>query len=312
MAGWTVSEIPSQVGRSAIVTGTGGLGLEAALALAGAGAEVIVAGRSADKGAAAVRKIRASVPGASVRFESLDLASLDSIQAFGARISAERERLDMLINNAGVMAPPRRQVTSDGFELQFGTNYLGHFALTERLLPLLRRAQNPRVISLSSVADRTGQINFDDLQSERGYDAMRAYCQSKLACLLFALELQRRSDAEGWRLASMAAHPGFARTDLIDNGAGARSPLAVFRLLLGAFVFQSAAQGALPILYAATAPGARPGGYYGPDGFQGFRGAPADAKIPAQGQDTKTAARLWEVSERLTGAPFPSSRPDGR
>lgn len=303
MAAWNVSNIPSQQGRSAVITGTGGLGYQDALALARAGAEVIVAGRNQDKGAEAIAKIKAEIPGAKVSFEIVDLASLASIADFGARLSSQRESLDLLINNAAVMTPPKRQETSDGFELQFGTNYLGHFALTAHLLPLLRKGSNPRVISLSSVAARQGAINFEDLQAERGYKSMAAYSQSKLACLMFAFELQRRSDAEGWGLSSIAAHPGISRTDLLHNAPGRRSVVGIARSLLW-FLFQPPAQGALPTLFAATAPNAEPGAYYGPDKVGETRGAPAMAKTPPQAMDAVAAARLWDISARLAGISF--------
>src|SRR3954466_12906388 len=214
------SDIPSQLGRTAVVTGaTGGLGYEAALALAKAGAEVILTGRDDQKGRSAVEKIGHEVTGSNVSYEQLDLASLASVADFAQRMHA-RQSVDLLINNAGVMALPRRQTTADGFEMQFGTNYLGHFALTARLMPLLRRASGPRVVSLSSLAHRTGLIDFNDLQGARVYSPWKAYGQSKLACLMFALELQRRSDAAGWNLISNAAHPGFARTNLFTSGPG--------------------------------------------------------------------------------------------
>lgn len=303
MSKWTAADIPSQKGRSAVVTGTGGIGFQDALALARAGAEVIIAGRNPAKGAAAVAKIRDSVPDANVRFEVLDLASLQSVAAFGRRLRFQQDSLDLLINNAAVMGPPRRLVTADGFELQFGTNYLGHFALTAHVLPLLRKGNQPRVVTVSSVADRQGAINFDDLQAEHGYKPMAVYAQSKLAGLMFAFELQRRSDAAGWGLKSIAAHPGLARTDLIPNSSGWFSVGGALRLVLGP-IMQSAAQAALPTLFAATAPEAEPGGYYGPDGFNGMRGFPASAKPAQQAVDTRVATRLWDISERLTGVAF--------
>ncbi|AWN50542.1 SDR family oxidoreductase [Methylobacterium sp. 17Sr1-1] len=306
MSGWTLSDMPSQAGRSAIVTGTGGLGFEDALALARAGAEVIVAGRNPDKGAAALARIRQAVPEATVTFEPLDLASLASVAAFAERMAGSRDRIDILINNAAVMAPPTRQVSADGHELQFATNYLGHVALTARLLPLLRRADAPRVVSLSSVAARGGRIVFDDLQGERAYRPMAAYSQSKLACLIFALELQRRSEAGGWGLASLAAHPGVARTDLLPNGAGPRSFAGLARTYLW-FLFQPADRAALPTLFAATAPEAAGGAYYGPVRLSETRGAPGPARVPTPALDAAAAARLWEVSERLAGVSFDAS-----
>lgn len=300
---WTTSDIPSQHGRTAVITGTGGLGFEDALALARAGADIIIAGRNPAKGKEAVANIRRNVPEAAVRFDVLDLADLESIAAFGSRLRAKQQSLDLLINNAAVMTPPQRKVTKDGFELQFGTNYLGHFALTAHLLPLLRNGRNPRVVTLSSIANRTGAINFDDLQAEYGYKPMAVYSQSKLACILFALELQRKSEAAGWGISSIAAHPGISRTDLLPNGAGPKSVLGLARKYLW-FMFQPAAQGALPTLFAATSPEAKGGAYYGPGKLNETRGAPASAKIPRQALDTGSAARLWGVSEALTGTHF--------
>ena len=303
MTRWTASDIPPQNGRAAVVTGTGGLGYEDALALARAGNEVILAGRNARKGAEAVSRISSEVPSANIRFERLDLANLASVAAFAERLGQERESLEILINNAGVMVPPRRQVTSDGFELQLGTNYLGHFALTAHLLPLLRKGKDARVITLSSVAARGGAIDFDDLNAEKSYKPMPVYSQSKLACLMFAFELQRRSEAHGWGISSIAAHPGVSRTDLLHNGPGRWSLPGMARSLLS-FLFQPAAQGALPALFAATSPEADEGGYYGPDKMSETRGYPTKAKIPPQALDEAVAARLWEVSEALANVSF--------
>jgi len=273
MAGST--QVPSQLGRTAVVTGaTGGLGYETALALSKAGAEVILAGRDDRKGRSAIDKISHEVAGARLSYEHLDLASLASVADFAQRMHV-RQSLDLLINNAGVMALPRRQTTADVFEMQFGTNHLGHFALTARLMPLLRRASGPRVVSLSSLVHRTGFIDFNDLQGVRVYSPWKAYGQSKLACLMFALKLQRRSDAAGWNLISNAAHPGFARTNLFASGPGG---LLSFATDLAAPLFgHSAANGARPILFAATSPEARPGAYYGPGGIGELRGAGARA-----------------------------------
>jgi NAD(P)-dependent dehydrogenase (short-subunit alcohol dehydrogenase family) len=302
MAGSARAEIPSQQGRSAVITGaTGGLGYETALALAKAGAEVILTGRDDRKGQAAIEKINRDVSDAKVVFEVLDLASLQSIADFAQRMHS-RASLDLLINNAGVMALPRRQITADGFEMQFGTNYLGHFALTARLLPLLRRASYPRIVSVSSLAHRTGFIDFNDLQGARVYSPWKAYGQSKLAMLIFALELQRRSDASGWNLTSHAAHPGFARTGLFASGPGGLISFATD--FAAPFFGQSAADGARPILYAATSPNAKPGGYYGPGGIGELRGAPAPALIMPQARSPATAASLWDASEKLTRTSF--------
>ncbi|PTY06774.1 short chain dehydrogenase [Verrucomicrobia bacterium LW23] len=299
-ANWTAADIPSQRGRVALVTGTGGIGWETALGLARAGAEVIIAGRNACKGAEAVVRIRREAPQALVAFEQVDLASLASVAALGARLRGERECLHVLINNAAVMNPPVRQETADRLELQFGTNYLGHYALTAALMPLLRKGMDARVVTLSSIAARDGALRFEDLQAQRGYSPMRAYSQSKLACLMFALELQRRSEAGGWGLASIAAHPGIARTDLLHNAPGRWSAAGLARTLLW-FLFQPAAQGALPGLFAATSPLAQPGGYYGPASLFETRGAPAVASIPRQALDEAAARRLWDVSARLAG-----------
>jgi NAD(P)-dependent dehydrogenase (short-subunit alcohol dehydrogenase family) len=302
MAGSAQAEIPSQLGRLAVVTGaTGGLGYETAVALAKAGAEVVLTGRDDRKGASAIEKISREVTGARTSYQHLDLASLASVAEFAQRINAGQS-LDLLINNAGVMALPRRQTTADGFEMQFGTNYLGHFALTARLMPLLRRADGPRVVNVSSLAHRTGFIDFNDLQGARVYSPWKAYGQSKLATLMFALELQRRSDAEGWNLTSTAAHPGFARTGLFASGPGGLLSLATD--FASPFFGQSAADGARPILFAATSPKARPGAYYGPGGFGELRGAPAPALTMPQARDAATAARLWDVSEKLTNTSF--------
>lgn len=302
MATWTTHDIPDQSGRLALVTGaTGGLGLETALALAGAGAEVLLAGRNPARGRDAETLIRNRCKGAEVRFEPVDLASLGSVQAFAERLLTAGRPVDLLINNAGVMALPKRQTTADGFEMQFGTNYLSHFALTGRLLPLLTAAK-ARVVQLSSVAHRGGAIRLDDLNYERDYRPWPVYQQSKLAMLMFAIELDRRSRANGWGLTSVAAHPGFARTDLIANGPAAGN--ALFTLgsrVLAAFFSHSAADGALPTLMAATMPGVTGGEYFGPQGFQEMKGPPGPGKIELQAQDARVAADLWTASESLTG-----------
>ncbi|QDH73533.1 SDR family oxidoreductase [Brevundimonas sp. M20] len=298
MTKWTANDIPSQQGRSALVTGFGGLGYEDGLALAKAGAEVIMAGRNSERGAEAVARIRREAPAANVRFELLDLASLASVAELGQRLRDQRAGLDILINNAAVMTPPTRQETSDGFELQLGTNYLGHFALTAHLLPLLRQSRASRVVSLSSLAAVQGQIDFDDLNARRNYKPMTAYAQSKIACLMFALELQRRSEAGGWGVESLAAHPGISRTNLLLNAPGRSSTVGRVRSLLP-FLFQPVAQGALPTLFAATAPQAKGGVYYGPDRLGGTRGHPTEAQIPPQALDLAVARKLFDVSEDL-------------
>ncbi|MCI2244452.1 SDR family oxidoreductase [Xanthomonas sp. PPL568] len=309
MSRWTLADLPSLRDKIAIVTGAspGGLGYETALALAGAGASVVLAARNPGKAEAARQAILAAHPAADMRVEALDLAQLASVAAFAARIAARDPRLDLLINNAGVMAPPQRQATADGLELQFGSNYLGHFALTARLLPLLRAAPEARVVNLSSLAHRQGRIDFDDLQCERPYRPWKAYGQSKLAMLMFSLELQRRSDAQGWDVRALAAHPGIAQTALIANGPavdGRRTAIGAATQWLAPWISHSAAAGALPTLYAATSPNAQPGGYYGPDGPFELKGDPAPARIARQARDPQVAARLWDVACTLAGVAF--------
>ncbi|WP_199579326.1 SDR family oxidoreductase [Bosea vaviloviae] len=300
---------PPHTGKLAIVTGTGGLGFETALGLARAGIEVVLAGRDPIKGEEARAHIESAVAGASVSFAELDLANLASVAAFADSFAARHGRLDILINNAGVMALPARKTTADGFEMQFGTNFLGAFALTGHLLPLLRRSGSARIVQLSSLAHRRGRIAFDNLQGERRYRPWQAYAQSKLAMLIFALELQRRSDAHGWGLTSVAAHPGWATSELIANGP-ARDRSGPSRLLwrlvplLAPLLSQSTADGALPSLHAALAAMVVKGGYYGPDGFYEIKGPPVPARIVGEANDPAIAARLWQVAEQLTGHPF--------
>lgn len=290
----------------AVVTGaTGGLGYATAEALARGGARVVLAGRNPAKGAAALARLRGAVPGAAVQFELLDLASLASVQTFAERMVADHPAIGILVNNAGVMAPKRRQLTKDGFELQFGTNYLGHFALTARLLPALIAGQ-ARVVQVSSLAHRHGALAWNDLQGANRYSAWRSYGQSKLAMLMFAIELARRAASAGWPITSVAAHPGWAVTDIISNGPGGGQPGLLEHAMQGAFrlLGQSAADGARPIVWAATSLAARPGGYYGPNGAGERRGAPAPSRIMPQASDVAAAGRLWAESERLAGVAF--------
>ncbi len=301
---WTVDDIPPQAGKLALVTGaTGGIGLEAARALARAGAKVVLTGRSAEKGQRALERIRSELPHADISFESLELSQLGTVKDFADGFGSRHSHLDILVNNAGVMAPPVRKVTGDGLELQFGTNYLSHFALTARLLPLLAASPASRVVSLGSIAARRGRIDFENLQSEADYRPMVAYSQSKLACIMFGFELQRRSAANGWGISSIVAHPGVARTDLIVNGMGDMSPAGLARRFLPMF-FQSAEQAALPILHAATAIEAKAGGYYGPRGLMEIRGQVGEAAPPKAALDLAVARRLWDISEKLSGVPF--------
>jgi NAD(P)-dependent dehydrogenase (short-subunit alcohol dehydrogenase family) len=296
--GWTVQDIPDQSGRAAVVTGANsGLGLVTARELARAGARVVLACRNLGKGHAAVDEVRAVVPEAQLQLEELDLASLASVRGFAERFKATHDGLDLLINNAGVMAPPRRR-TADGFELQFGTNHLGHFLLTTLLLEQMEGRDDARVVTLSSTAHKMGRINFDNLNGDRRYFRWNAYSQSKLANLLFALELDRRLRSEGSTVKSLAAHPGYAATNLQSA-----APPLVDRLVMkvgNAVVAQSDEMGALPILYAATQPGLEGGTYVGPDSFREQRGHPTIVQPSGRARDAETARRLWEVSERLT------------
>ncbi len=305
---WTTADIPRQGKKLVIVTGANsGIGYETALELSRAGAEVIIASRDPAKGMDAVTRIKAIFSGANVRFERLDLASLASIADFAARIAARYPSVDILINNAGVMALPTRQRTEDGFEMQLGVNFLGHFALTAHLLPQLRNAEKPRTVQLSSIAHKRGAINLDDLQSEKSYSPWQAYNQSKLAMLMFALELQRRSGVANWGILSTAAHPGVARTELIANGPGRNALMKLAETIVFPLISQSAAAGALPTLYAATSPNAAPGGYYGAQGFLDLKGPPGPAKMMPQAQDQTVAKRLWDAAETLTGQKFKSA-----
>ncbi|RZJ41451.1 MAG: SDR family NAD(P)-dependent oxidoreductase [Brevundimonas sp.] len=300
MTAWTTNDIPDQTGRLAVITGaTGGLGLETALILAAKGADVVLAARNPAKGAEAETLIRSRHPNAKVRFDLLDLADLSSIADFADRYRTAGRPIDILINNAGVMALAKRQTTVDGFEMQFGTNYLSHFALTGRLLPLLSAAK-ARVVQLSSVAHRGGRIRLDDLNYSKDYRPWPVYQQSKLAMLMFGIELQRRSDASGWGLDSVAAHPGVSRTDLMANGPEQDRGGSLSGYLIRRFG-QSAARGALPTLMAATMPNAAPGGYYGPQGMGEMRGRPGQARIDPAALDADVARQLWASSEQMTG-----------
>jgi NAD(P)-dependent dehydrogenase (short-subunit alcohol dehydrogenase family) len=301
-AKWTVDRIPDQHGRTAVVTGANsGLGLVTARELARAGAHVVLGCRDAERGTAAVREIGAHVPDAQVQLEALDLASLQSVRGFAERFREGHDGLDLLINNAGIMATPRRR-TADGFELQLGVNHLGHFALTGLLIGMLEGREDARVVTLSSVMHRSGRIAFDNLGGERRYFRWRAYGQSKLANLLFAFELDRRLRAAGSTVKSLAAHPGWAATHLQETG-----PPSVDMLVLklgNRLIAQSDEMGALPTLFAATEPGLAGGTYVGPDGIGEQRGHPKPVSASRAARDEQLARRLWEVSEEMTGMRF--------
>lgn len=302
-SGWTASQIPSQTGRTAIVTGANsGIGLETARELARAGATVVLACRNAEKGGAALAGIRGSVPDARVELATLDLTSLASVRDFASTFAAQHDGLDLLINNAGVMALPR-SVTADGFETQLGTNHLAHFALTCLLLGCMDGRAGARVVNVSSGAHRGGRIAFDDLHGERSYARWRAYSQSKLANLLFTFELDRRLRAAGSQTIAVAAHPGWAATNL--QAAAVPGYLAPLASAANALFAQSAWMGALPTLYAATQPALAGGSFIGPDGWFEGRGHPKEVEAAATAYDRDAARRLWDVSEDLTSVRFP-------
>jgi NAD(P)-dependent dehydrogenase (short-subunit alcohol dehydrogenase family) len=301
--GWSASDVPDLTGRRAIVTGaTSGLGLETARVLAARGAHVLLTGRDEQRTDQAVRRVRAAVPGGSVEPAGLDLADLSSVRAFAAQTGALP--VDLLVNNAGVMALPSREVTLDGFERQVGTNHLGHFALTGLLLPALLAAPAPRVVTVSSIMHWIGVMTVDDLQSEQRYDPWQAYARSKLANLLFARELNRRVRAAGVDLVSVAAHPGYTRTRLVANGPAQGHPVlgAAFRAG-SALVGQGVRSGALPQLRAATDPAVTGGEFVGPR-VLGWRGLPVHARRAAAARDDGSQDALWAESERLTGVRF--------
>jgi hypothetical protein len=303
---WIEQDVPDQTGKVIAITGANsGLGFEAAKVLAAKGARVTLAVRDPAKGERAAADIRRATPQADLEVLALDLASLAAIRRFAETFAATHDRLDVLLNNAGVMAIPRR-VTADGFEMQLGTNHLGHFALTGLLLPLLLKTPGSRIVTVSSGAHMFGKVNFADLQSERSYSKWGAYGQSKLANLLFAYELQRKLQAAGSAAISVAAHPGYAATNLQAVGPqmegsrfGERAMSAANRVLA-----QSATMGALPEVYAATSPDVRGGDYIGPDGFMGQKGFPQKVRSNSRSYDQKDASRLWAASEALTGVSY--------
>lgn len=306
-------EVPDLRGRFAVVTGANsGLGCGMAKRLAAAGAEVVMAVRDGAKAERAVAEIRREASHAKLAIAQLDLSSLDSVAALGQRLTAEGRPIDILINNAGVMAPPQRQQTRDGFELQFGTNHLGHFALTAHLLPLLRAAESARVVTVSSIAAIQGNLDFGDVNAERGYKPMYSYGVAKLAQLMFAVELDRRSRLGGWGLMSNAAHPGLTKTNLLSGASYGRATPTVqarftrltWRVL--PFMWLEVDEGIKPALYAAVSPEAQGGKYYGPRGFyETARGGVTYARVPRLARSETDMAQLWQLSERLSAVRYP-------
>lgn len=299
---WTAQDIPSLKGKTAVVTGANsGVGFYTALELGRAGADVVVASRDIGRGEAALESLREQAPGARFHLEQLDLASLASVRSFAQRLSTSRRAIDILVNNAGLMALPERQTTADGFEMQFGTNYLGHFALTGLLLPLLRESPAPRVVALSSGVALWGKVDLDDLQSERSYAPMGTYGQSKLANLIFAIELDRRARSLG--ITSVAAHPGASITNLqrhTNTGLVGRIGMLIMHV-----IGLPPARSALPSLYAATGEDVKGGSYFSPGAsLFGLGGAPGSATIPKRALDPAIARGLWEASEKLTGVVY--------
>jgi NAD(P)-dependent dehydrogenase (short-subunit alcohol dehydrogenase family) len=309
---WKAADIPSLAGKRVLITGANsGIGYHAALKLARKGAHVMLASRDRKRGEEALARLDADSPSAHTELVIFDLASLASVRDFAEQELAKRRPIHVLINNAGVMTPPKRLQTADGFELQFGTNVLGHFALSALLMPALEMAaesgERPRVVTIASIAHKRGQLDFDDLQSTKSYGPLRAYQQSKLADLMFTFELDRRLRAASSRVMSVAAHPGVAQTNLFQAG-DYSSIEKTARNLVGhaiGILLNSDAEGALPTLYAATASTIEDGGYYGPQGFQEMRGDDVGrAKIAPQALNTTAAAHLWQVCEELTGMKF--------
>jgi NAD(P)-dependent dehydrogenase (short-subunit alcohol dehydrogenase family) len=304
-------DVPDLSGKRAIVTGaTSGLGRELTRRLALAGADVVLAVRDETKGEKEIAQLRTGNADARLTLRLIDLSSLASVAAFARATITDGRPIDILINNAGVMMPPNREVTADGFELQFESNYLGHFALTAQLLPLLIRAKTARVVNLSSIYARSGRLDWDNLQSEKSYRPGRAYGLTKLAMLMFARELNKRSASAGWGILAAAAHPGATITNLQVAGPlrghpadGARARIVRQQYKVPG-LFQNVDQGILPALFAATSPDAAGGGYYGPSGFQEVTGGPGPASVPKRAQNDADSAHLWTLSEQLSGVNF--------
>lgn len=304
MSRWTPRQMPPQQGRLVVITGANsGIGYQAARYLSRVGAAVIMACRSAEKGESARAKIVSEHPSAKVEVRVLDVADLDSVRRFSEQFLNEHNRLDLLINNAGVMAIPERRTTPQGFEMQFGTNHLGHFALTGLLLPALLQQPNSRIVTVASIAHKGGKLKFDDLNAERSYDARRAYQQSKLANLVFGLELDRRLREHSAKTMSVIAHPGVAVTNIVSNGMGSGIRARLVGLVFP-FIGQSDDRGSWPVLYAATSPEVHGGGYYGPNGIAEIKGIPVEVKPKPHALDPVAGKRLWEASEALTGVQY--------
>lgn len=308
---WSVATLPDLRGKRALVTGAAsGLGLETAIGLAARGAEVIVADRNVDGGRAAVERIRALLPQAGVQFAELDLGELARIRGFAAALLADGRPFDILVNNAGILPPLQRRTTADGFELKFGINVLGHFALTGLLLPALLAAPAARVVWTSSLVHRQGKLNFDDLHGERRYDHQGAYNQAKLACLVLAMETQARFERAGVKAAALAAHPGIARTPLGASRKGQPRLTLVDKLadvalwIAMRWFGQEQDRGARPILVSTAADTARGGEFYGPDGFGEFSGEPKRVKPSAPALDPATRQHLWTACEQMTGVRY--------
>jgi NAD(P)-dependent dehydrogenase (short-subunit alcohol dehydrogenase family) len=308
MSRWTADDIPDQSGRVAVITGANsGLGYVTARELARNRARVVLACRDEVRGREAVARLVAEVPDADVELRSLDMASLASIRAFSDAVQGSYPAVDLLVNNAGVMAIPRSE-TADGFEMQLGTNHLGHFALTGLLLPLMVRQPSSRVVTVSSNAHKAGRLNFDDLMHERSYRRWKVYSDSKLANLLFAFELQRRLTAVDAPLISVAAHPGTAATNLVKPGSAGNMVKQMFMTVGVRVIGQSEDQGTLPQLYAATAPQVQGGEYFGPNGFMENRGHPKRLGSSSASKDLTSTSRLWAMSEELTGVRYEALR----
>lgn len=308
---WCWKHLPDMRGKRALVTGAAsGLGYETALGLAGLGAEVILADRNIEGGKEALTKIRASSFGAHVEFRALDLACLDEIRRFADDVQAEDRPLDILVNNAGILPPLERKTTADGFELKFGVNVLGHYALDGLLLDSLKRSAAPRVVWVSSLVHRHARINFDDLHSERNYEPQRAYNQAKLACLILAMELHARARKSGVSISALAAHPGVARTALGNARSKEKhrrlrdyAEAAAFWVAMK-WMSQPQGRGALPILHAAAATPVSSGKFFGPDGFGEMKGNPIEVKPSKPALDPELRERLWKECERLTGVRY--------